>query len=1187
MINTMSHKVSFIHLRVHSEYSLYDSTLTIKQIVKLAATHNMPAIALTDFNNLFGFVKFYQEAVSQGIKPIVGSDINLLDANGQQWELCLLVKNDSGYQNLIQLISSAYTDGLVNNNPLVSQQLLKRHSEGLICLSTALDGDIAHYLLHNNQASAEARLHWYQDCFGDDFFLEIQRLDSDKEAKYISRLCQFAARFQCPLVATNNVRFSGPEDFEAHKVRVSIANKKTPNEYTQKQYFRSATEMQALFSDIPQALENSVIIARRCNLIKHWGQTMRPGFSKDSSIDDAELLRKLSLQGLEDKFKHTFNPESQEAEVSYEDYVQRLNEELNLIIDKQFQGYFLIVMDFVQWAKENGIPVGPGRGSGAGSLVAFVLNITAIDPIHYELLFERFLNPERDSMPDFDIDFCIEGRERVIDYVIDKYGKDFVSQIITFSTLGAKAVIRDVGRVQSQYGLSNQMARLVPHALKMTLAQAVEMEPLLAELLEENEAARRIWDMAKSLEGLTRNCSKHAGGVVISTQKLTDFIPLYSDGKGGSICCQFDKNDIEQVGLIKFDFLGLRNLTIIAKTQQLINQNRPADDPINIDTIDLDDKAVYQLYSNGDTTAVFQVESTGMQALSQRIKPNQFDDVVALLGLYRPGPLGTGAADDFINRKHGNEPIAYPLPSYQDPCLKPVLASTYGVILYQEQVMQIAQILGGYTLGEADLLRSAMGKKKTKEMARHRGIFVKGATKNGFKKSLADKIFDLMESFGEYGFNKSHTCAYALISYQTAWLKCHYPRQYMATVLSSFMNDSDRLAKFIYECRRINLMIIPPDINKSCHQFTPVPQNDNQILCGLGAIKGMGEKAVEHIVQERLNNGIYKNLFDFWKRMSSGYLSKASGVSLIHSGAMDTLLPADQSDGNQHLNSIREALLASLHETIHIAEQDRQNRNSGMADLFGSLETSLKPSNSSPLIKEGSGAVTMSTTERLKKEFEVLGFYLSEHPLSRYIREVDALASTQLAAIETEASAQIIGGWLVDIQSKMTKKGIPMKRIIIDDQSAQKDINLFDKALKTYDMALEAGTVIVLECDIQFRGGYQGDSNSDSDLEESNFFIQCRRLFSLDSYRQQYLKGMSIKIDPSCSTTSLTSLSKLLNSCKRGNCSIQFTYSQDSISCELNLNRGIKPHQDLITSIQEYCGLNSIEFQYLAPVSKH
>ena len=776
----------FVHLRLHSEYSLVDGLVRIKPLASKVAELEMPAVALTDFNNFFGLVKFYKAAQGSGVKPILGAEVLVLDESGEGalTQLVLLVMDQVGYKNLTCLISKAYQEGQRQAVPTIRLAWLEALGGGLIALSGGRLGEVGVALVSGRNIDAQTSLTHLMQLFPGRFYLELQRTGRADEEDYIHSAVALAADYNCPVVATNDVRFIDREEFEAHEARVCIYEGRTLDDprrerrYSEQQFLRTSDEMAELFNDIPEALENTLEIAKRCNLDLRLGEYFLPDYPIPDGKSIDEFFIDVSTVGLDERLRTLFDPLSSDFKEKQVLYADRLKFELDIIIEMGFPGYFLIVMDFIRWAKSNDIPVGPGRGSGAGSLVAYALKITDLDPIEYDLLFERFLNPERVSMPDFDIDFCMEGRDRVIAYVAEQYGRDAVSQIVTFGTMAAKAVVRDVARVQGKsYGLADKLSKLIPFEVGMTLEKAVEQEDDLSQFLKADDEASEIWSMALQLEGVARNCGKHAGGVVIAPTQITDFSPIYCDEHGSGVVTQFDKNDVEDAGLVKFDFLGLRTLTIIDWAVKMINRKRLEGDeePLVLEKIPLDDAATYAMMQRAETTAVFQLESRGMKELIRKLGPDRFEDIIALVALFRPGPLQSGMVDDFINRKKGRAEVSYPHPQYQHECLKPALEPTYGVILYQEQVMQIAQEMGGYTLGGADLLRRAMGKKNAAEMAKQRDLFVEGAIGKGFANNLASNVFDLMEKFAGYGFNKSHSAAYALVAYQTGWLKAHYP----------------------------------------------------------------------------------------------------------------------------------------------------------------------------------------------------------------------------------------------------------------------------------------------------------------------------------------------------------------------------------------------------------------------------
>ncbi|MGZ4995868.1 MAG: DNA polymerase III subunit alpha, partial [Methylobacter sp.] len=881
---------AFVHLRLHTEFSLVDGIVKIKPLVKRLAELNMPAIAITEHANLFSLVKFYKASLGQGIKAIAGADVLIFNPEdpATPYRLTLLVNNHAGYITLTELISKAYQEGQHQGVPMLRQEWIEANHNGLIALSGAMNGEIGRALLAENHEAAKRLAEFWGGLFEQSFYLELQRVGKPEEERYIAAAVELALATGLPVVATNDVRFVHQQDFAAHEVRVCINqgrvldDTRRPKDYTDQQYLRSVEEMQALFADIPEALENTVEIAKRCNLKLTLGKNFLPDFPVPEGMNLGEFMTEEATKGLEERLQHHPAVGKGTDEENRRVYYERLDFELKMITQMGFPGYFMIVADFIQWAKNNFIPVGPGRGSGAGSLVAYALKITDLDPIEFDLLFERFLNPERISMPDFDVDFCMDRRDEVIDYVARNYGRDHVAQIITYGSMAAKAVIRDVGRVLGfGYGFVDRLSKLVPFEIGMTLTKALKDSPELKQLYDTEEEVKALIDMALSLEGTSRNAGKHAGGVVISPTKLTDFTPLYCDQDGNNLVTQFDKDDVEAVGLVKFDFLGLRTLTIIDWALQDINakQKKLGKPPIDITTIPRDDPASYKLLTAAQTTAVFQLESRGMKELIKKLKPDCFDDIIALVALFRPGPLESGMVDDYINVKHGAKA------EYAHPLLEPILKPTNGVILYQEQVMQIAREMALYTLGGADMLRRAMGKKKPEEMAKERDKFTAGAIENQVDEKIATYVFDLMEKFAGYGFNKSHSAAYALVAYQTAWLKAHYQPEFMAAVMSADMDNTDKVVILIEECRQMKLEILPPTINISKYKFTV---NDaGQIVYGLGALKGVGEAAIEEMLVEREAYGPFSGLYDLCKRVDLRKFNRRVLEALIRAGAFD------------------------------------------------------------------------------------------------------------------------------------------------------------------------------------------------------------------------------------------------------------------------------------------------------------
>ena len=1147
-------EAKFVHLNLHSEFSLIDSTIRIKHLMQACNKQQMPAIAITDHMNLFALVKFYRAAIQAGIKPIVGAELWLQNSHDQQqpFRVILLCKNKTGYLNLTKIISRAYLEGQSTGRPLAERKWISAATEGLIMLSGAQYGDIGQLLCAGKKIAAEKLLTRWQSLFGDNFYLELQRIGQENEEFYIQNALQLAEKYDIPVVATNAVRFLSEDDFTAHETRVAIhdgyvlADNRRPKNYTIAQSLRTATEMLALFQDIPEAIENTVEIAKRCNLEINLGEVYLPNFSVPQGKTVDTYFIETSTVGLEQRFATMQNCDAEQRA----QYQKRLHLELDVIKQMGFPGYFLIVADFIQWAKDNHIPVGPGRGSGAGSLVAYALKITDIDPILHGLLFERFLNPERISMPDFDIDFCMEGRDRVIEYVAQKYGRDAVSQIITYGTMAAKAVVRDVGRVLGHpYGFVDKLAKMIPFELGITLTRALQQDERLAERYQNEEEVRELIDLALRLEGLTRNVGKHAGGVVIAPSTLTDFTPVYTESEGAGLVSQFDKDDVEAVGLVKFDFLGLRTLTIIDWTVQTINQRLQASGKplLEIEKLPLDDKATFDLLKACNTTAIFQLESRGMKDLIKRLQPACFEDIVALTALFRPGPLQSGMVDDFIDRRHGRAKVEYP-----HPALVPVLQETYGTILYQEQVMQIAQILADYTLGSADMLRRAMGKKKPEEMAKQRTIFIEGATKNGVDNKIAASIFDLMEKFAAYGFNKSHSVAYALLSYQTAWLKKHYAAEFMAAVLSSDMDNTDKVTIFFDDAKEQGLKILPPDINSSEYKFTVNATGD--IIYGLGAVKGVGEAALEAIFTSRISDGKFTNLFEFCRRIDLRKANRRVLEALIKSGALDCFAQD------------RAILLASLDKALKSADQITRNQEIGQADLFANTTIS------SAVILEYNQVDPWSEKQRLAAEKESLGLFLTGHPLRRYQNELNQMVGCKIKdfALVAERSLRI-AGLITSMRSLNTRKGERMAVITLDDRSGRTEVAIFPEMYQRFRDLLLKGNIIVVEGEVQqdrFTNGYR---------------FNTQHIFSLDQARDTYSKGIVLTVKKNAQAKeTLKALQQTLLPYKGGDCDIFIDYQQQDTVARLNFGAEWKvtPVDDLLDNLQRLIGEDKVQVIY-------
>ena len=1168
-------KPRFIHLRLHSEFSLVDGMVRIKSLMKKAAELNMPAVALTDQSNLFAMVKFYRAAIAAGIKPIVGVDVWVRPAADTEppFRMVLLCQNNQGYNNITRLVSESYTKGQHNGIPIVTVENLREMNEGIIALSGGREGDVGKALLAGNLIQAAELLKAWQSIFPDRYYLELQRTGRENEEAYLHAAVNLALANGAPVVATNDVRFLEQKDFEAHEVRVCIHDGRTLDDprrvksYSDQQYLRSEAEMLELFSDIPEALENTVEIAMRCNLTVRLGESFLPEFPIPEGETTDSYFRKVATDGLEKRLQILIDKDDPEREAKRKVYFDRLQTELDVICEMGFPGYFLIVADFIQWSKDNNIPVGPGRGSGAGSIVAYAMLITDLDPIEFDLLFERFLNPERVSLPDFDVDFCMEGRDRVIDYVAEHYGRDRVSQIITYGTMAAKAVTRDVGRVMGLgYGFVDRIAKMIPFEIGMTLSKALEESEDLANAYNNEDDVRDMLDMCLSLEGLARNAGKHAGGVVISPSLLTDFTPLYCEQGSQSIVTQFDKDDVESIGLVKFDFLGLRTLTIIDWAVQNIKDRHADQQDLDVNLLPLDDKQAFTLLLAAETTAIFQLESSGMKDLIKRLQPDCFEDIIALVALFRPGPLQSGMVDNFINRKHGREAVSYPDAQYQHESLKPILEPTYGIILYQEQVMQIAQVLAGYTLGGADMLRRAMGKKKPEVMAEQRAVFAQGAKENGIDAELAMKIFDLVEKFAGYGFNKSHSAAYALLSYQTCWLKAHYPAEFMAAVLSADMDNTDKVVVLVEDCRRMGLEVLKPDINRSILKFN-VPE-DGQVLFGLGAIKGVGESALLGIIEERNANGPYQDLYDFCRRVEGRKVNKRVMESLVKAGAMDALGPN------------RASLMARLPEAIKLAEQYQKNAMVGQDDMFGS---STAADSMAPIdevtIKE------WDDEQRLTLEKETLGLYLTGHPINQYVKELRRFTDCPLGDLDglvennpgggymsqKNAREFKLAGLMIGMRVRKMKNGSKIVSVELDDKTARIEARIFEEKYEQYGHLLNKDKLIIVEGKVAYDdyfGGYR---------------ITAETIYDITEARQRFAQRLEIQLDEQQAANGfIGELNQLLNPFREGSCPVWIRYKKQHATAMLNLGEDwrVQPSDELIKRLQELAGESQVNVVY-------
>ncbi len=1161
------HEPGFIHLRLHTEYSLVDGTVRIPQLMQQLAAEPMPAVALTDQSNLFAMVKFYSAAIAAGIKPLIGCDVLLRgETPGEPpTPLVLLVQDNTGYANLIRLVSRSYQEGQQGGTAMLERAWLDGATDGLIALSGGREGDVARAWLSGKREPALERTAAWMARFPGRFYLEIQRTGREYEEEWIAGAVELAGVMDCPVVATNDVRFLRADDFDAHEARVCIQEGRVLNDprrtrrYSDQQYLRSAAEMAELFADLPEALTNTVEIARRCNLAITLGESFLPDFPVPDGSSMDEHCAAEARSGLDQRLLQLHGDGATRNAELRAPYDQRLDRELGVITSMGFAGYFLIVADFIAWARRNGVPVGPGRGSGAGSLVAYALGITDLDPLRYDLLFERFLNPERVSLPDFDVDFCMDGRDDVIDYVAERYGSEKVSQIITYGTMAARAVIRDVGRVLGHgYGYVDRIAKLVPFEVGMTLDKALDDSEDFRNAYEQEDEVRTLVDLGLKLEGIARNAGKHAGGVVIAPSALTDFAPLYCEPGGQGLVTQFDKDDVEKIGLVKFDFLGLRTLTIIDRAVQAINARRRAEgrEPVDPERLETGDEATFRLLKACRTTAVFQLESRGMKELIKRLQPDNFEEIIALVALFRPGPLQSGMVDDFIARKHGQQKVEYP---HDD--IAPILQPTYGVILYQEQVMQIAQVLAGYSLGEADLLRRAMGKKKPEEMARQRSGFVDGATARGVDEGTATYIFELIEKFAGYGFNKSHSAAYALLSYQTAWLKAHYPAEFMAAVLSADMDHTDKVVTLIDECQDMGLAVLPPDINNSRIRFTAV--NESSIRFGLGAIKGVGQGVLGAMLEEREAGGAFRDLDDLCFRVDTGRgVSRRVLEALNRAGALAPLGPN------------RATIERRLAGALQAAEQRRRDVSAGQDDMFGGTAPAEAEAISDiPVVAEWDDETLLSG------EKQTLGLYLSGHPIERYIGELKRFTSGRLVdqcgRLETGKrrrgeATDVAAGLVMNIRTRNTTSG-KMGFVVIDDRSARVEVKIGPELFQRRGAVIIPDRVLVVEGELSwddFSGGYQ---------------IRARELMTMDEARERHARRLLLRIESGQAGNGLLDeLEQALTPFCAGPVPVMVEYHCAHASARLALGAQwqIRPTDDLLARLRALTGDSAVQVQY-------
>ena len=1059
----------FVHLRLHTEFSVVDGTNRIDETVRAAAADGQPALAITDLNNLFGGIKFYKEARSAGVKPLIGAEV-MVQGLGKDAShisrMVLLVQHRQGYLNLCELLSRAWTRNVVKAQAVCKPEWLRELGEGLIALSGAQAGPVGQALVQGDEQRAGVVALELASMFPHRFYIELQRAGRPDDEAHVAAAVQLAARMKLPVVGTHPVQFTRQDDYEAHEARVCIAegeilgNQRRVRRFTREQYFKTAAQMEQLFADVPTAIANTAEIARRCNLVLELGKPRLPAFPTPDAMPIEEYFSVASHDGLKDRMLHLY-PDATKRGQEMPRYVERLEFEINTILKMGFPGYFLIVGDFINWAKNNGCPVGPGRGSGAGSLVAYSLKITDLDPLQYNLLFERFLNPERVSMPDFDIDFCQANRDRVIDYVKDKYGKDAVSQIATFGTMAARAAIRDVGRVlDMSYTFCDGISKLIPNkpGQHITLADAIRQEPLLAERLEKEDDVKTLLALAQKLEGMTRNVGMHAGGVLIAPGKLTDFTPLYQQPGSDSAVSQYDKDDVEAAGLVKFDFLGLATLTILENAREFIATRHQGQEGFRFENIELDDPHTYKLFADGKTEAVFQFESRGMQGMLRDARPTRLEDLIALNALYRPGPMDL--IPSFVARKHGREEVEYP-----HPLVAQMLSETYGIMVYQEQVMQTAQILGGYSLGGADLLRRAMGKKKAEEMAEHRQIFRAGAAKNNIGEVKADEIFDLMEKFAGYGFNKSHAAAYSLLAYHTGWLKVHYTAEFFCANMTVEMDDTDKLKVLFQDAQKnFSLSFEPPDVNRGSYRFEPI--SDKVIRYGLGAVKGTGQQAIEAIVDAREDGGAFKSLYDFCVRVDRTRINKRTVEALIKAGAFDSL----------QLN--RASLVASIDRAFDFANATAANANQG--GLFDAGDSHAASTQEPELVN----AMPWGVKERLTYEKTAVGYYLSGHLFDEVALEVRRFARRQIDDLIDSREPQLLAGIVSDFRVINGQRG-KLALFKLDDKSGTIDARADEALVNANRNLLKEDELVIVMGKLQpdrFSGGLQLTVNQVWDL---------------------------------------------------------------------------------------------------------
>ena len=1141
----------FSHLRVSSEYSISQGLLTINQIVDSAVKHSIPSVALTDRSNMFGLVKFFNKCEASGIKPISGSSIRVIfDDDEQSHELLCLAKTNIGHKNLMRIISSAHNN-YSYQSPIINFNDLAKLKDDIIVISGGKDSHVFELLKRNKIKDAEKKIESFLKVFDDDFILEVQKTNRPDEFEYFSNILPIASTKGIPLIATNDVLFAKPDDFDTHETKVCINTGKTLNDpnrekiFSQEQFFKSSDDMAKLFKGFDSLLENTNEISKKCNVSIHTKQYFLPEYPVPDEHNFDSFLVDLSKKRLQE-FINDFDDEKNKI------YTDRLDYELNQIKTMGFSSYFLIVYDFIQWSKDNDVPVGPGRGSGAGSLVAFALGITTLDPIYHGLLFERFLNPERVSMPDFDIDFCMEKRDKVIEYVSNKYGSNSVSQIATFGTMAARAVVRDVARALGKpYAVGDRISKMIPFAPGMTLDKAKEDQPIFAQAAKNDPEVKEVVDLAYKLEGIARNVGKHAGGVVIAPGSISDFCPVYNDRQSSSVMTQYDKDDVEKIGLVKFDFLGLRTLTVIDRAVKSINASKKIDNPLNLDNIPLDDPKVFELLSSGKTMAIFQLESTGMRALIKSLKPSKFEEITALLALYRPGPLNSGMHTTFVERKHGKSSVEYP-----HILLEPVLSETYGVIVYQEQVMEAARVLAGYTMGQADILRRVMGKKKIEEMEEQREIFVKGCEEKSIPAKKANEIFELIEQFAEYGFNKSHSAAYAVISYQTAFLKTYYPEHFMSAVLSTELGNTDKIHALIQECKRMNIKVLNPNILSSSKRF--LVNDDLDIEYGLGAIKGVADSFIKHICNIRQSVN-FKDLWDFSKKADIKLGGKKSLEALSQSGAFDNIAPS------------RTVAIACIEDMLKDSTKAANSSSVKSGDLFASIDEDFDP------YEKYKNLPDLTMSELLSLEKKSLGYYLSGHPVDAIGGKIEKLRSRKIGDITNDIKKASLVCLINSARQIKDRKGNPLTFINFDDGSGVMDGVVASDTLETCHGILKEGSILIL------KGTIELDDYKSKDLGDAMYRMRVREVHSLDTELERKVREIMINIEKS-DVSSLDALSEKLGEIKddfwaHGSCQLNIKVKTGKSEVIISAGEKFKFPPTLInlTYLEEIFGTSALE----------